>query len=156
MEYKSIRSRKKERIIMKGMLALHRIIISYKELCKTGSIDLTYNEFIVMIALNENANYIGKLNNITLIDKGQLVRILGILIKKGLVDKKKESLGHSYFLTKEGERMMAVIESQANDDIKGIPLTEEEKKARDSIISYERKLQRYTFNNRDISEEADD
>lgn len=140
---------------MKGILALHRIIISYKELCKTGFEGLTYNEFIVLISLNENGNYIGKLNNITLIDKGQLVRILGDLIKKEIVGKKKESLGHSYFLTKEGRRIMADIESRTGDNNKENPLNEEEKKAKDVIISYEKKLQKYTFNN-NYSEEEDD
>jgi|GEM_PF-1247991 len=141
---------------MKGILALHRIIICYKELCKTSSEDLTYNEFIVLIALNENRNYIGKLNTTTLIDKGQLVRVLGSLMKKGIVGKKKESFGHSYFLTEKGGELMAAIKNQIEDENSGIPLNEEEKRARAAIISYEKKLQKYTFNNSDASGDGGD
>lgn len=133
---------------MEGILALHRIIISFKELCKTGPIDLTYNEFIVLIAFNNNSNYIGILNIKTLIDKGQLVRILASLVKKGIVDKKKESIGHSYFLTREGVDILNSINNETEDDNAGIPLNEEEKKAIESILSYEKKLQQYTFNNK--------
>lgn len=133
---------------MEGILALHRIIISFKELCKTGPIDITYNEFIVLIAFNNGNNYIGILNIKTLIDKGQLVRILASLIKKGIVKKKKESIGHSYFLTKEGIDIINSYNSQIKDDNAGIPLNENEKKARDAILSYEKKLQKYTFNNK--------
>lgn len=133
---------------MKGLLTLHRIIISYKQLCKTSDLNLTYNEFIVIVCLSEGSSLIKELHYSTLIDKGQLVRILSSLIKKGFITNTEKSFGYKYTLTSAGKNLIINLYIQRSDHLKHF--LEEElvdiEKIKEKLFNYEEKLQKITFN----------
>jgi len=87
---------------LRGLLALHRLIMLFRELCKTSSVDITYNELIIMLSICTKKNYIGTLHNDTMIDKALIVRTLDSLIKKGFVSKTTEGVKKKYTLTPDG------------------------------------------------------
>ena len=134
--------RSNEGFFMKGLLAINRLIILYKELCRANSLDLTYNEFIVIIAVNSGYTFLGRLHHSTLIDRGQLTRILSSLVEKEVLSRDEDN---RYHLTPKGNHHIELLFKE-RDDFHFSLLTQDEidelEKAKTSIMTYEEKLRK--------------
>lgn len=133
---------------MKGLMAMHRLMIAFKEICKTGEVDVTYNEFIILLALYDKNNYVGTIHLETLFDKGLIVRTLNSLIEKGLATKSSEDRGNRYLLTEEGRKSISQLYME-RDHLREIVLEEDELKkveeAKEWVVELDRRMRKKIF-----------
>ncbi len=135
---------------MKGLMAMHRLMIALKELCKTGEVDVTYNEFIILLALYDKNNYVGSVHLETLFDKGLIVRTLSSLIEKELVIKLTGNRGNKYLLTERGMKSVSQLyidrDHLREELLEGDELKRFEE-AKEWIVETERRIRKHIFNN---------
>ena len=132
---------------MKGFLAMHRLMISFKELCKAGEIDVTYNELIVLLALNNKKSYVGTIHSETLIDKGLIVRVLNSLIDKKLVEKLYENKRNKYVLSETGSKTLFKAFIERNHLADAVEIDQQKaNEVTDVIIELDKQLQGIVFN----------
>ncbi len=134
---------------MEGLMAMHRLMISIKELCKVGEVDMTYNEFIILLALYDKKHYVGTIHQETLFDKGLIVRTLNSMIEKGLATKSKEDRGNKYLLTEVGRESVSQLYLD-RDHLRETVLEEGELKrfeeVKEWIVEVDRRMRKHIFN----------
>ncbi len=135
---------------MKGLMAMHRLMISIKELCKVGEVDLTYNEFIVLLALHDKNNYVGTINLETLFDKGLIVRTLNSLIDKGFTVKSIERRGNKYLLTEVGRESVSQLyrdRDYLRETVLGEGELEKIEETKEWLVELDKRMRKHIFNN---------
>jgi len=134
---------------MKGLMAMHRLMISIKELCKVGEVDLTYNEFIVLLALHDRNNYVGTIHLETLFDKGLIVRTLNSLIDKGFAVKSNERRGNKYLLTEVGRESVSQLYRDRNylrETVLGEGELEKVEETKEWLVELDKRMRKHIFN----------
>ena len=144
--YNTYLTESEKEVSMKGFLAMHRLMISFKEICKTGETDVTYNELIVLLALNNKKSYVGTIHSETLIDKGLIVRVLNSLIDKKLVEKLYENKRNKYVLSETGSETIFKAFIERNHLADAVKVNQQKaNEATDVIIELDKQLQGILF-----------
>ena len=105
------------------------IISKYKEFL--DKIDLTYTQYVVMLALwEQGSTNVRQLGNIICLDSGTLTPLLKKLEKKGLITRTKDPSDERNLIidvTKDGYKLKDKVKNIPNKVSQCLPLSDEEK-----------------------------